>query len=134
MAQQLIQSKLGEVLMVENEMLDLKAILLHSRDNKNKLVCIKVPYSRYLKILSDYWALLSISVEGLLETYANKYKYYVLSNLDGNGNKYKILRIKTDEVRSKCNDCNCNRKRWLNPSTGVCYYKEMINENYTTKI
>lgn len=134
MAQQLIQSKLGEITIVENELQDLKAIMLHSRDSKDKLVLIKVPHSRYLKILSDYWALRSINVEGLIDLYADKYTYYVLTGLDDNGNKYKIQRNVARDYKGKCEGCDCHKSRYINPLTKICYYKEMISENYTTKI
>lgn len=135
MAQQLIQSKLGDITVVKGELQDLKAILLHSRDTKNKLVIIEVPTSRYLKILSDYWALNAINVEGLLETYAERYDFYVLKNLDKNDNKYKILRKHNiRDIKGKCNECDCSHKRFINPNSGICYYREMHRDNYTTKI
>lgn len=135
MDQQPTLQNLEDEIIVTTDLLDLKSILLFSRNLKDKKIICKVPYSRYLKILSDYWALNAINVEGSLENYASNYLYYYLTDLDETGNAFKILRIKTKEEFSKCTNCDCKqKKRWINPQTKVCYYKEMIQNNYTTKI
>lgn len=114
---------------------NLKEILQHSKANKNFDAVIIVYPSRYRKILSDYYSLNAIEVEGLLDNYAMNTPFYILSQLDGNNNTYKIIKDKgIQEVKGKCPTCNCNRKRLLNPDTGDCYYNEAINTNYTTKI
>lgn len=130
-----IQQKLEDEVIVTKDLLDLKSILLYSKNLINKKIICMVPNSRYLKILSDYWALNAINVEGSLENYAQNYKYYYLTDLDNTGNAFKILRVKSKEQFSKCSNCDCGRKkRWINPQTQVCYYKEMVQNNYTTKI
>jgi len=137
MEQQLIQTKSGELVVVIGEEVNcLKDILLYSRSHYNEKVLVKVPRSRFLKILSDYWAINAINIEDGLEVYS-KYKSYILSNLDDNGNIFKILRLSDKlelEVKGKCDNCNCGGKRWIDKKTGNCYYNKMINENYTTKI
>ncbi len=124
-----------EPIISKTDLLDLKAILLDSRTRVGAKVVCKVPSSRYIKILTDYWALNSIYVEGAKENYAENTKWYILSGLDPNGNKYKIVRQRGQkEAKGKCNMCDCEKGRLINPSSGTCYYKEMINNNYTTKI
>lgn len=117
------------------DVMDLKGIFLHnaSRVVEGHFVVV-VPKSRFRKILADYWALKSISIEGALDNYAENYKSYYLSNLNGRNNTYKIVKSKEVEKKGSCEGCNCTKKRWINPRTGVCYYNEMISKDYTTKI
>jgi hypothetical protein len=116
------------------DVMDLKGILLHNAEREGGHYYIEVPKSRFRKILSDYWALLSIEIEGALDNYAENYKSYYLSNLNGKTNSYKIIKTKEVEKKGSCEECNCSKKRWINPRTGICYYNEMISKDYTTKI
>lgn len=126
---------LDKPIIITEELLDLKAILLHSKKHKNERVIVKVSTSRFLSIAKAYYAMCAINIEGKFENYAGKYSNYKLSGLDSNNNVYKVVRIKSSEIQGKCLDCNCKmKKRWINPVTSVCYYKEMINKDYTTKI
>ncbi len=115
-------------------LLDLKDLLLHNAEHDYGHFVVNVPKSRFRKILSDYWALKAIEIEGALDNYAENYKSYYLSNLNGKHNSYKIVKTNEEEKKGKCDNCNCDRKRWINPRTGNCYYNEMIENNYTTKI
>lgn len=134
MDQQLILTKSeDEIVIVTDTLDDLKSILLHSLQNKNQKVICKVSHSRYMKILSDYWSLNGIMVDGAKENYEN-YRFYYLTDLDNNGNAYKIVKVKTEEFKGKCSGCKCKDKRWINPITKICYYNQMINNNYLTKI
>lgn len=109
--------------------------MIHNNQNEGgNYICIVSP-SRYRKILSDYHSLNGINVEGLLDNYATNYKSYLLYNLDGKNNSYRIVKDKeSKEVKGKCTNCNCNSNRWVDPDTGECYYNKMIKTNYTTKI
>lgn len=114
---------------------NLKDILLHSRDTKDIFIEIKVPPSRFKKIISDYYTINGISIDGMLENYSKEYDYYTLTKLDNNNNIYRIIKDhQVDEHKMKCAHCNCGRKRFINPITNDCYYHEMINKDYTTKI
>jgi hypothetical protein len=134
--------ELGVSNRLEVNLADLKSILIHNKENKEGYFYCLVPPSRFRKILSDYWALKSIEIEGALDNYAQNYRSFVLYNLDkqsdkelGNQNSYLIVKDKSlEETKGKCSECDCNKKRWINPKTGVCYYKEAIKENYLTKI
>lgn len=95
--------------------------------------------SRFRKILSDYFTMQGVYVEGALDNYATHYDFYILSQLDENGNSYKIVKQEEKglkaEYKGKCVGCNCDRKkRMINPETNICYYREAIESNYTTKI
>jgi hypothetical protein len=117
------------------EISDLKSILQHSKANKNFEGILYVYPSRYRKILSDYYSLNAIEIEGMLDNYALNTDYYILSKLDDNGNSYKVIKDKgIKEIKGKCENCDCGKKRMLNPISGRCYYKESIETNYTTKI
>lgn len=112
--------------------MDLKAILLHSKSHNEGHFEIVVPLSRYRKILSDFHALKSINLDTYFDFYIDNYKYYTL-NIDNNF--YKVIVDRTiKEEKGKCSQCNCTKKRWINSKTGVCYYNEMIQNDYTTKI
>lgn len=114
---------------------DLKDILLHSKKHKNTEFEVKVYPSRFRKILSDYYSLNAIEVPNALDNYAQFYNDYILSEIDETGNVYKIIKLKgDDEKRGRCEGCSCPKKRWINPDTEECYYKEMTTNNYTTKI
>lgn len=114
---------------------NLKDILIHSKANRNFHGKITVQPSRFRKILSDYYSLNAIQVEGILDNYATYYDYYTLKDLDKHGNTYRIYKDQdVREVKSRCTDCNCGKRRFINPDTGVCYYREAIENNYTTKI
>jgi hypothetical protein len=114
----------------------LKDLIQHSNHNKNFHAIVKVTGSRFRKIISDYFSLNGIGIEGLLDNYSAYYSFVILTDLDneGRGNSYKVMKTNIKEERGKCNNCDCNKKRWLNPETGSCYYKEMIAHNYTTKL
>jgi hypothetical protein len=114
--------------------MDYKAILLHNAEHEDTHVIINVPFTRYKKILTDYKTERAIFVEGAIENYIEKYKSYILSELRGKNNSYKIVKTKEVEIKGKCEGCKCEKNRWINPRTGVCYYEEMINKDYTTKI
>jgi len=116
------------------DVMDLKEILLHNAEHEDTDVVINVPFTRFKKILSDYKTSRGIYIEGAIENYAENYKSFVLSQLNGKNNTYKIVKTKEAEVQGKCNGCNCTKRRWINPRTGVCYYQEMITKNYTTVI
>lgn len=71
----------------------------------------------------------------MLDNYVFNTDFYILSKLDKNGNTYKIMKDQgVKELKGKCENCDCGRKRMLNPDSGKCYYKEAIESNYTTKI
>lgn len=113
---------------------NLKDILLHSRDNKDQFIELILPPSRYMKILNDYWVKNGINVDGLDNLY-KMYDYYVLSELDNNGNSYKIIKDRNvKEEKSRCASCNCSISRFINPDTKICYYKEAVSTNYLVKI
>lgn len=138
MDEQQIQPKSQEqpeliIVLDHNNVNCLKDLLLYSLRHINEKVIVKVPLSRYLKILSDYWSMNGIYVEGALENYS-KYKFYILSDLDNNGNVFKIVQMKKEAEKGNCSNCNCTKKRYINPTTNNCYYNEMITNNYTTKI
>ena len=114
--------------------MDYKAILLHNATHEDTHVVITVPFTRYKKILTDYKTERAIFVEAAIENYVERYKSYILSQLNGKTNSYKIVKSKEVEVKGKCEGCNCDKKRWINSRTGVCYYQEMITKDYTTKI
>jgi len=116
------------------DIMDLKGIFLHNAEREGGHYVISVPKSRFRKILADYWALKSIEIEGALDNYAENYKSYYLHNLNGKTNSYKIVKTKEIEKKGSCEGCNCTKKRWINPRTGICYYNEMISKDYTTKI
>lgn len=115
---------------------NIKDILLYSLKHKNINVTIYVPPSRFRKILSDYYSMNGISIEGAIDRYSEMYSSYTLSRIDKTGNVFKIQKGLFDtEVKGKCKGCNCKRKeRWINKTTGQCFYNEMITTNYTTKI
>lgn len=120
---------------IREDLFDLKAILLDSKTRINSRIVCKVPNSRYAAILSSYWAMYAINVDGAMENYLENTSYFKLIDLDNNGNVYKIVRMrKVTELKAKCSNCDCGSKRWINNKTGSCYYKEMITNNYTTKI
>ncbi len=50
------------------------------------------------------------------------------------GNSYKIVKTNEAEKKGQCEGCTCMRKRWLNPRSGRCYYREAIENNYLTKM
>lgn len=115
--------------------MDLKSILIHNSEHEEGYFYIRVPPSRFRKILNDYWASKAIEVEGALDNYAQNYRSYMLYNLRGKKNNYLIIKDKqVEEVKGKCSECNCEKRRWINPETGVCYYKEALKENYLTVI
>ncbi len=114
--------------------MDYKAILLHNAEHEDTHVTISVPLSRYRSILTAYKTERAIFIEGAIENYIEKYKSYILSELNGKNNSYKIIKSGEDDVKGKCPDCKCAKKRYMNPRSGVCYYNEMITKDYTTKI
>lgn len=117
------------------EINNLKEILQHSKANRNVDAIIYVYPSRYRKIISDYYSLNAVQVEGIIDNYAMNTDFYLLSLLDANNNTYKIVKDKViKEVKGKCNNCSCGRKRMINPDTNICYYREAVENNYTTKI
>lgn len=115
---------------------DYKAILLDSKTRKNARVVCKVPTSRYAAILKSYYTINGIYIDKEIEDYRIKNTpYFILSVEDGNSNRYKILKQdKKEEPFGKCKECNCGNKRAINGNSGLCYYKEMINNDYLTKI
>ena len=117
---------------------NLKDILLYSLNFNNIEVTIKVPPSRFRKILSDYYTRNGITIDGMIDRYAEMYAFYKLSELDNNGNIFKIVKEReAKEYYGRCQNCTCTnvkRKRWVDSETGQCYYNEMIQNNYTTKI
>jgi hypothetical protein len=114
---------------------NLKDILIHSKAHKNFDAYIIVAPTRFRKILSDYISRNALSVEGMLDNYSEHYDHFTFNDLDKNNNSYRIIKnSEIKEVKSKCVDCDCGRKRYLNPNTNVCYYREAVNKNYTTKI
>lgn len=118
-----------------DHLLDYKAILLDSKTRKNARVVCKVPTSRYAAILKSYYTINGIYIDKEIEDYRIKNtSYYIISVDDGNSNRYKILKQdKKEEVFGKCKECNCGTRRMIGKS-GLCYYKEMINNDYLTKI
>ena len=112
--------------------------MTHSRTVQSKDVTIKVPPSRFKKILSDIRTLQGLSVEGFIERVCKDYNwfsFYSSDIKDKNGNHYTIIKdLSVPEVYGSCNGCNCNGKRWINSKTGICYYREDIETNFTTKI
>lgn len=118
---------------MQEKLNNLKDILIHSKNNKDIYVEISVLGSRWRKIINDYYTRNGIFVG---ETMYDKYDYFILSNLDENNNIYKIIKLvnEKDEIKNKCIKCDCNNKRYINPETGVCFYKEAVENNYLTKI
>lgn len=116
------------------DVMDLKDILLHNAEHNDAHMVITVPLSRFRKILSDYKISKGIYIEGALENYIINYKDFTLFKLNGKDNSYRVIKSGEKEERGKCVDCNCTKDRWINPRTGKCYYQEMIENNYTTKI
>lgn len=124
-----------EEIVLELKPSNLKDILLYSLNYKNLEVSINVYPSRFRKILSDYYTYNGITIEGLIDRYSKDYDFYILSNLDKNNNTFKIIKVNEDaEFYGKCENCKCNKKRWVDKETSQCFYKEMITNNYTTKI
>jgi hypothetical protein len=113
-----------------------KAILLDSKSRKNAKVVCKVPLSRYASILRNYYTINGVYIYKEIEDYQIKNTpYFILSVDDGNENRYKIMKnAKMEESEGHCKDCDCSNKRMINGKTGLCYYKEMINDSYLTKI
>lgn len=122
---------------------DLKSIILHSLYNKKTIMYLNVSPSRFKKILSDYRALNALDSDDLDEI-CKKYDYFTLRSRDlhdENENEYFILKDRSyNEFRGKCINCNCEgqqidkKERWINGITKLCFYKEMLNNNYTTKV
>lgn len=111
--------------------------MIHSRNNENLTVTIYVQPSRFKKILSDIRSLNGLYVENFIENVCKEFNYFSFYSSDikdNNNNHYTIIKKDYNEVFGKCSECDCNRKRWINSKTGICFYKEDINNNYTTKI
>jgi len=116
----------------------LKDLILHSRYNHNSDAVVYVQPSRFESILRGIRDLNSLYVEGFVERMCEEYDYFtfVSSDIgDKNNNMYTIVKTYTvkDEI-GRCKDCNCMDGRSINGKTGVCFYKEHITNNYTTKI
>lgn len=132
---------------IELQFNTLKELIQHSNINKNFHGIIIVTKSRFRKILSDYYSLHAIEVEGSLDNNVDQYRDFILTELDtidkderkhnnhvDRGNSYKVVRSNIPEKKGNCLNCTCKKRRWLNPETGDCYYNEMIKDNYTTKL
>lgn len=126
--------------MRSEEIIDLKTILLDSLTKSNEFTVLKIPLSRYRMILSQYFTLKMINVEGLIDKYTNYYDYYVISNLKelrkdkiNDGNTYKIIVDRSiEEVKGRC--IKCEKKRILN-SEKECYVCiSTTNGSYTQPI
>lgn len=121
----------------------LKDILIQSRDNNNQEYYIKVAPSRFRKILSDIRSLNGLAVDEFFEEKVKYYDYVTITSSDlkdVNNNSFLIIKDRSKlEHYGKCSQCSCKEERktkgrWVNGETGVCYYKEMIANNYTTKL
>lgn len=112
---------------------DLKDILLHNDSITNGEFEIHVPRSRYIKILSDYYGYMGIVMDK--KAVLNKVKdfRFYRFKFEITGNSYTIVVTSDEEKTGYCKECTCDKKRVLAPD-GICYYKKMVNENYTTKI
>jgi len=111
-----------------------KDILLHNSENNNFHAIIKVPPSRFVNILSYYFIESGVYIDNIANNYADNYTSFILSKLREKDNTYMIVKLDVIETKSNCTDCDCNKKRYINPETNKCYYREAIENNYTTKI
>lgn len=114
--------------------------MIHSRNNKDVDLLIRVQPSRFRKILSDIRSLNALEVDGFIDRMCRDYNYFTFVSKDihdKNNNRYTVVKdYEKEDAQYKCHGCDCEQQdgRFVNAETGICFYKEYMNYNYTTTI